>query len=126
VGSLGGVRPDLTEYPVGEILALADPAARHGEAELRIVVSRRCRDEVPEALRDRQLHDGLVVQALESWASVEAAKLLVGVFLVAAAVMAIALVPALTLERRILGAAPATTGGGQTDEEDDGGAAYAL
>jgi len=37
VGSLGGVRPDLTEYPVGEILALADPAARHGEAELRIV-----------------------------------------------------------------------------------------
>jgi hypothetical protein len=37
VGSLGGVRPDLTEYPVGEILALSDPAARHGDAELRIV-----------------------------------------------------------------------------------------
>jgi len=81
---------------------------------------------IPEALRNRQLHDGLVVQALESWASAEAAKILVGVFLVAAAVMAIALVPALTLERRILGAAPATTAGGGTDEEDDGGAAYAL
>lgn len=37
VGSLGGVRPELTEYPVGEILAEPDPAARHGRAELRIV-----------------------------------------------------------------------------------------
>jgi hypothetical protein len=45
---------------------------------------------------------------------------------VAAAVMAVALVPALTLERRILGAVPATTGGDVTNEEDDGGAAYAL
>ena len=37
VGSLGGVRPDLTEYSVGEILAEQDPAVRHGSAELRIV-----------------------------------------------------------------------------------------
>jgi hypothetical protein len=37
VGSLGEVRPGLTEYPVGEILAQQDPAARHGDAELRIV-----------------------------------------------------------------------------------------
>jgi len=37
VGSLGEVRPELTEYPVGEILAQDDPAARHGDAELRIV-----------------------------------------------------------------------------------------
>ena len=37
VGSLGEVRPELTEYPVGEILAQQDPAARHGAAELRIV-----------------------------------------------------------------------------------------
>jgi hypothetical protein len=37
VGSLGEVRPDLTEYPVGVILAEEDPAARHGDAELRIV-----------------------------------------------------------------------------------------
>ena len=37
VGSLGGVRPELTEYPVGEMLAQQDPAARHGDAELRIV-----------------------------------------------------------------------------------------
>ena len=37
VGSLGEVRPDLTEYPVGVILAEEDPTARHGDAELRIV-----------------------------------------------------------------------------------------
>lgn len=37
VGSLGEPRPELTEYPVGEILALENPAARHGSAELRIV-----------------------------------------------------------------------------------------
>ena len=37
IGSIGEVRPDLTEYPVGVILAEEDPAARHGDAELRIV-----------------------------------------------------------------------------------------
>jgi hypothetical protein len=37
LGSLGGVRPDLTEYPVGEILADKNPAVLHGSAELRIV-----------------------------------------------------------------------------------------
>ena len=52
---------------------------------------------IPEALRTRPLEDGLVIQALESWASGEAARILVGVFLVAAAVMAIAVVPALRL-----------------------------
>lgn len=37
VGSLGGVRPELTEYPVGEVLAHPDRAARYAGAELRIV-----------------------------------------------------------------------------------------
>ena len=55
---------------------------------------------IPEALRDRPFNDGLVVQALEIWASGEAARILVGVFLVAAAVMALAVVPALALGRR--------------------------
>ena len=36
VGSLGKVRPDLVEYPVGEILARYDPVAGGG-AEIRIV-----------------------------------------------------------------------------------------
>jgi MFS family permease len=54
---------------------------------------------IPPELRNRGFEDGLVVQALESWASGEAAKILVGIFLVAAAVMAVALVPALALGR---------------------------
>lgn len=37
LGSLGGLRPDLIEYPVGEILADQNPAVLHGSAELRIV-----------------------------------------------------------------------------------------
>jgi len=54
---------------------------------------------IPEALRGRPFDDGLVVAALESWASGEAARILVGVFLVAAAVMSVAVLPALRLER---------------------------
>ena len=55
---------------------------------------------IPESLRDRAFNDGLVVQALEQWASSEAARILVGVFLVAAAIMAVAVVPALVMGRR--------------------------
>ena len=54
---------------------------------------------IPEALRNRPFNDGLVVDALESWASGEAARILVGVFLVAAAIMAIAVLPTLTMNR---------------------------
>jgi MFS family permease len=54
---------------------------------------------IPASLQDRSFNDGLVVQALEQWASGEAARILVGVFLVAAAVMAVAAVPALALGR---------------------------
>jgi hypothetical protein len=55
---------------------------------------------IPESLRDRAFTDGLVVQALEQWASGEAARILVGVFLVAAAVMGVAALPTLTMEGR--------------------------
>lgn len=54
---------------------------------------------IPESLRDRAFNDGLVVQALEQWASSQAAGILVGVFLVAAAVMAVAVLPALAMGR---------------------------
>jgi MFS family permease len=56
---------------------------------------------IPESLRDRAFNDGLVVQALETWASGEAARILVGVFLVAAAVMAVAALPSLALGRGV-------------------------
>jgi MFS family permease len=62
---------------------------------------------IPEALRNRAFNDGLVVDALEAWASGEAARILVGVFLVAAAVMAVAVVPTLALGR----GEPAPAGG---------------
>jgi MFS family permease len=52
---------------------------------------------IPEALRDRPLRDPLVVGALEDWASREAAAIMVGLFVVAAAVSAIAVPPSLTL-----------------------------
>jgi MFS family permease len=52
---------------------------------------------IPEDLRDRPLRDPLVVEALESWASREAASIMVGLFLVAAGVTAAAVVPALAL-----------------------------
>ena len=58
------------------------------------------REFIPEILRTRPLKDGLVVQALEQWASNEAARILVGIFLVAAAVTALAVLPAVALGRR--------------------------
>jgi hypothetical protein len=54
---------------------------------------------IPESLRGRAFNDGLVVEALEQWASGEAARILVGVFLVAAAVTAVAVLPTLALGR---------------------------
>ena len=55
---------------------------------------------VPESLQGRPLKDPLVVGALESWAASEAARIMVGIFLVAAGVTALAVPPALLLDRR--------------------------
>jgi MFS family permease len=55
---------------------------------------------VPEYLRSRPITDGLVAQALEEWAASKAASILVGIFLVAAVVTLIAVVPALALRVR--------------------------
>ena len=52
---------------------------------------------IPEALRDRPLRDPLVVGALEAWASREAASIMVGLFVVAAGVTAVAIPPSLAL-----------------------------
>ena len=63
---------------------------------------------IPQQLQDRPLKDGLVVQALETWAAGEAARIMVGIFLVAAVVTAAAIPPALLLDRRrMLGPADA-------------------
>jgi len=55
---------------------------------------------IPAELRDRPLRDPLVVDALERWASGEAARIMVGLFLVAALVSAAAIPPALALGGR--------------------------
>jgi MFS family permease len=69
---------------------------------------------IPEPLRDRPLKDPFVVQALEEWASREAASIMVGLFLVAGIVMAMAVLPSLALggparaRARMLGRGPAS------------------
>ncbi|MFL5681176.1 MAG: MFS transporter [Chloroflexota bacterium] len=55
---------------------------------------------IPAELRDRPLRDGLVVQALETWASGEAARIMVGIFIVAAGLTVVAIPPALVMGRK--------------------------
>ena len=55
------------------------------------------KDFIPASLRDRPLRDPFVVGALEGWASREAASIMVGLFVVAAGVTAVAIPPALAL-----------------------------
>ena len=83
---------------------------------------------IPEALRDRPLRDGLVVEALETWAAGEASRIMVGIFIVAAGVTAVAAVPALSLRRaRILQPDPTAERRAPGDEADEQtGTAVAL
>ena len=57
---------------------------------------------LPPELQGRPLVDGLVVNALERWASGEAAGILSGLFIVAAVVMLVAIVPTLAMRQRAL------------------------
>ena len=65
----------LTAYGSTTIDRLYDQVYASADAYLRYI---------PETLRDRPLRDGLVVEALEKWAAGEAARIMVGIFLVAA------------------------------------------
>ncbi len=63
-----------------------------------VLVDPVARDEVlPPALRGRPLESNLVIEALETWASLQAAAILSGLFLVAAAVLVIAVLPTLLM-----------------------------
>ena len=81
---------------------------------------------IPADLRDRGLHDGLVVNALESWAANEASGILVGMFLAAGVVTVVAIPPGLALggrTRRLsagstAGTPLATAGAGGMDGRD--------
>jgi hypothetical protein len=76
---------------------------------------------IPASLRDRPLQDGLVVEALETWAAGEAARIMVGLFLVAAGVTAVAVPPSLVLDRRrrrmLAGGTPEPTPSGAPDPD---------
>ncbi|MBA2489434.1 MAG: hypothetical protein H0V36_08985, partial [Chloroflexi bacterium] len=72
--------------------------SRRIEALSVVLVDPVARDAVlPPALRGRPLEDGLVIEALETWASTEAAAILSGLFLVAAAVLVAAILPTLLM-----------------------------
>ena len=71
------------------------------ESLTRAVQDQAFRDSIlPAALRGRPLDDGLVVDALEKWAANQGAGILAGLFLVAAAVTAVAVLPALAMGRQ--------------------------
>ncbi|HUR15834.1 MAG TPA: MFS transporter [Candidatus Limnocylindrales bacterium] len=84
------------------------------EALSVVLVDQAARDTVlPPHLRGRPLENSLVVDALETWAANEAATILSMLFLVAAAVTAVAIVPTLAMRNR-----PAARGdaGARTEE----------
>jgi MFS family permease len=76
---------------------------------------------IPEYLRNRPINDGLVAQALEQWAATKGATIMVGIFLVAAAVTLIALVPALALRVR---PGMSINEGGEAEEVEHGEIAF--
>jgi len=77
----------LTAFGTGRIEALSV-----------VLTDQAARDAVlPSALRGRPLADPLVVDVLERWASEQAASILAGLFLVAALVLMLAIVPTLML-----------------------------
>jgi len=87
---------------------------------------------IPEELRNRPLRDGLVVEALENWAAGEGARIMVGIFLVAAALSVAAVPPALAMARPRVLARPVEPAEGagpprrETDGADDVEPTFAL
>jgi hypothetical protein len=68
------------------------------EALSVVLVDQQARDAIlPEHLRGRPLQDYLVVDVLEAWAADQAASILSILFLVAAAVTAVAIIPTLAM-----------------------------
>ena len=82
-------------------------------AQLSVVLTdQAARDAVlPPELRGRPLEDGLVVAALERWAAGEAAAILAGLFIVAAIVTALAVIPTLAMADRSRRSGRATISG---------------
>ena len=91
-------RKRITVVTVAVLTALG---SNRIEALSVVLIDATARDAVlPVALRGRPLDDAFVVDALERWAAGQAAGILGGLFLVAAAVMLVALVPTVWLGGR--------------------------
>jgi MFS family permease len=82
-------------------------------AQLSVVLTdQAARDAVlPPELQGRPLQDGLVVAALERWAAGQAAAILAGLFIVAAVVTALAVIPTLAMANRSRRSGRATISG---------------
>lgn len=92
------------------------------EALSVVLTDQNARDAVlPPALQGRPLQDYLVVDALERWAAGQAADILSAVFVVAAVVTAIAILPTLAMRNR-----PAHASGALDEETDDQHVANAV
>jgi len=79
-----------------------------------VLIDQAARDAVlPPELRGRPLENYLVVDALEAWAADEAAVILSMVFLVAAVVTAVAILPTLAMRNR-----PSAAAVGQREERE--------
>ncbi|HSL35165.1 MAG TPA: MFS transporter, partial [Candidatus Limnocylindrales bacterium] len=76
---------------------------------------------IPAELADRPLRDGLVVEALENWAAGEAARIMVGIFLVAAGLTVAAAPAALAMGERTRHAGAGTTVDGTSMQGEPGG-----
>ena len=97
------------------------------EALSVVLVDAAARDTVlPIALKGRPLQDPQVVGALEAWASAQAAAILGGLFLVAAVVVLIGIVPTLWMRDRTPDAGRATMPGDESRSGDDDGVQPAL
>lgn len=84
------------------LAALTGFGSRRIESLSLVLVDQQRRDAVlPEALRGRPLQDYLVVDALEAWAASEAATILGSLFLLAAIVTAVAILPTLAMGGRV-------------------------
>ena len=89
------------------------------EALSTVLTDQAARDAVlPAALQGRPLEDYLVVDALEKWAAGQAATILDVLFVVAAAVTAIAILPTLAMRNRP-GVEPGAPESGEDDEVEN-------
>lgn len=126
VASAGVTVARMAGMAIG-LAVLTGFGSRRIEALSVVLVDPVARDAVlPPALRGRPLEDGLVIEALETWASAEAASILSGLFLVAAAVLVAAVLPALLMREPSRRAADQRIIGEHGSTDDSQEAALAL